>query len=164
MEMDEQFFNILHQEHEAVMITLNQMQQAATRNGGAAGELWEKFKQQITPHLIGEEKTFYATLKEIPKAKKYAVICHEQHQGLERAIFEMNSLPPQDTQNWMNEFTAFRNKLQQHIQFEEGILFGATEEVLDHSRIKDLMVKYKEAQNDARMVSIQGRYEGGFVV
>jgi hypothetical protein len=164
MEMDEQFFSLLHREHEDFMVTLNQIQQAASGDAATAGDLWEKLKGQIIPHLVGEEKTFYATLKDIPKSMKYAEQSHEQHRGLESAIFEMNSLPMQDKERWMNEFVSFRNKLQQHVQFEESILFEETEEVLNHAQIQDLMAKYKDAQDEAQKVTIQGRYEAGFIV
>lgn len=162
--MDEPILNLLHKEHEDVMTTINQIQPAYARDLKTVEDRWNAVKQQLVPHLIAEEDTFYSVLKNMPKSMNYAQQSHEQHRGLESDIFEINSIPLTDTDTWMARFNSFKTRFQQHVQFEESIIFDEAGELLSQSQLQDIMDKYQKAEVAAKKSTIEGRYEAGFLV
>lgn len=162
--MNEPVLNLLHKEHEDIMFMINQIPQTSSEDLSKLKDQWSNVKQQIIPHLVAEEKTLYDTLKDIPQAMNYAQKAHEQHRTLESDIFEVNSLPVQDTDNWMTRFNKFKADAQMHFQFEESAVFDVEQTFLDQGQRQKLMDEYQKAENEAKNSTIEGRYEAGFLV
>lgn len=164
MDVGNQFLSSLHREHEEVQALLNQIQQAAGSNMQMASDLWGQLKSKLIPHLIAEEKVFYPALKAKDRSRKYGDEAHEQHRAIESGIFELNSLPTQQTGHWTQGLHDFRMRFQQHVQFEETVVFGAASDILGTSTLNQLMTDFQKAENEAKSVTIGGRYEAGFLV
>jgi iron-sulfur cluster repair protein YtfE (RIC family) len=160
--MNEPFVSVLHQEHEDVMYLANQINNTSGSDMTKTTDLWNQLKSKLIPHLIAEETVFYPAIKAKSELVKYGDEAHNQHREIESGIFEVNSLPVQDSSGWMSTFNDFKMKLQNHIRYEETVVFDV-EQTYFRGEGQNLLNKFRKAEDEAKSVTISGRYEGGFL-
>ena len=155
--MDNQFLNLLHEEHEAVNNIFRDFDITPHERIEVLGDRWYSFKRLILPHMVAEENTFYPVLHGKSESRDDVLRSLEEHHAVEAQLAEVNNMPLTIPDEWFNRFNRLREMVLQHVQFEETTIFQDTLKVLSNGEIQAVMDKYKEAENRAReSMTVQG--------
>jgi hemerythrin-like domain-containing protein len=95
-------------------------------------------------HVALEEKKLIPFLQDQPALKKYVHVLHNDHQLIER-IFDRS----QDGLLSYRTLELFAGYVEDHIRFEERVVFAAMQEVLPENEWKDLVFEDSQQKDCA---------------
>ena len=96
----------------------------------------------LAPHVQAEERTLIPLLMNTPSLRHYAPVLHNDHLLIE-TIFERS----QDGYLSYRMLELFADTLEEHIRFEERVVFGALQEQLPESAWSALTFQEREVNN-----------------
>ncbi len=143
-----EFLDILHQEHEKVKSTLEQLTMSAG-GGSQRQQLFNMLKQDLTPHLIGEEKYFYPALQQKPDAKMDALEAIEEHHAAELFLDELDKTPIQEDR-WTAKCMVLKDLVEHHVQEEESKVFEKARKDLSEDQMQDIMQNFQKEKSRTR--------------
>lgn len=139
-------YSILHAEHVEVAKLMKEVDETTERAQKTRSELFAKIKEALTLHAKAEEKTFYATLKDHPKAKELLPEAYAEHNLIVQLIGELDS-EDCTTEAWSGKFKVFMENVEHHVEEEEGEIFKNARKALSQAeavRIGNLFLAEKE--------------------
>ena len=139
----EVFFNLLRHEHQKVMDTIMQLEQTQ----GSKTMLWTQLKQDLIPHMKGEEKYFYPILLSEDKTKENAAEAMQEHKEAESLLNQLDRMMTTSSgnrENLMSTFTSFRDAIQHHIKDEESKVFDDARQYIDENKMTDIMMNFQK--------------------
>lgn len=148
--MNEPFLNLIHKEHEEIFNIIRDLENTPPERTEVLDDRWSALKRTLLPHMVAEENTFYPVLQNKPESQNDALRSLEDHHAIEAVLFEVNNMPWQPFNEWLNRFNRLKDMVQRHIQFEESTIFQDTARVLSPDQINDIMQKYQAAEQDAK--------------
>jgi hemerythrin-like domain-containing protein len=141
--MAHEFFRTLEQEHEEVKKILDQLESTSPGAVKQKEDLFAKLKQELIPHMKGEEKHFYSLLLDKKSARKPTMEAMEEHHLAEMVLKELDKLAKNEEQ-WDAKLKVFKELLEHHIEEEEEELFEAAQDNLEPSQLDRIMSAYAE--------------------
>lgn len=145
--MHESILNTLSEEHSQLFLLLREIELAPTLE--QRSELYEQMKNEIVPHMRGEELTIYEKLrKEIAdeKALELAYISDRDHHRIREYMQKLN-LIPMDTPEWMETYKEFRLYTEAHCNEEESDLFPLAKEDFSEVELEEIGYEFEEAKH-----------------
>jgi hemerythrin-like domain-containing protein len=140
--MTHDFLEMLKKDHEEVKGIMekisNGSKSAKTKEG-----LFSKLKQELVPHMKGEEKHFYSVLVDKKKARMKAMEALEEHHVAEVVFKELDKLS-KDAENWNAKFKVLKELIEHHIEEEEEEVFETAEDELDEDMLDQIMESFEQ--------------------
>ena len=100
------------------------------------------WNDDLSPHVRAEESTLIPLLMATPSLKHYAAVLHNDHELIE-TIFERS----QDGYLSYRMLELFADTLEEHIRFEERVVFNEMQEQLPEGAWHTLSFKEREVSN-----------------
>jgi hemerythrin-like domain-containing protein len=145
--MSHEFISTLEKDHEEVQEILKKLQETSKTAVKSKEDLFMKLKQELVPHMKGEEKHFYPLLMKKKEGKELGMEAIEEHHVAEMMLKELDSLP-KDAENWNAKVKVFSEIVQHHIEEEEEEVFEKAEDLLNDDELNKIMSSFtKEKEN-----------------
>jgi hemerythrin-like domain-containing protein len=145
--MSHEFISALEKDHEEVQGILKKLQETSKTAVKSKEDLFMKLKQELVPHMKGEEKHFYPLLMKKKEGKELGMEAIEEHHVAEMMLKELDSLP-KDAENWNAKVKVFSEIVQHHIEEEEEEVFEKAEDLLNDDELNKIMSSFtKEKEN-----------------
>jgi hemerythrin superfamily protein len=109
-------------------------------------ELFSKIREELLSHAKGEEKIFYARLKQFDESRDIVQHATEEHQEVEDMIDRLSTMGYAGD-DWGELFDELKDSVKEHVKEEESEMFAAAKDVLDDDELKELEQRYLQAKN-----------------
>jgi hemerythrin-like domain-containing protein len=151
--MHQEFFNMLHKDHVEVDGILSKIEMLT---GSSRQTYLNVLKQEIVPHMRGEEKAFYPALLENSESKSDAQEGIKEHQEAESTLTRLMGMSATGSDEWMSIFNELKEQIQHHVQDEESKIFDHARTVLSEERMKAIMAEFQsEKERVKKSVSVR---------
>ncbi len=140
--MAENFFDLLHQEHEKVKGILEQLRKTPVSSVQMRHDLFEELQSNLTLHMKGEEKYFYPVLERKNDSKQDALEAEEEHHATKLILGELDGMPKQ-MEVWGAKLSVLKYMVEHHVQEEESRLFEAARKNLSQEQLQSIMQSYQ---------------------
>ncbi|RJQ65502.1 MAG: hemerythrin domain-containing protein [Desulfobacteraceae bacterium] len=147
--MAHEFFQTLEKDHEEVKAILEKLESASDGAVKTKEDLFLKLKQELIPHMKGEEKHFYPALNSKKEVKELSMQAIEEHHVAETVLKELEKLP-KSAENWSAKVQVFKEIVEHHIEEEEEEVFEAAEDALDEEDLDRIMTSFEEEKEKAK--------------
>lgn len=141
--MHEQFFGVLHTDHELFRDLLRQLSGTTGSDLKKREKLFVHFKQQITLHTKAEEKAFYTRLKEARGCYRNVLESIEEHHVIELLLNELDQISIEADQ-WRAKFGVCKELVEHHIREEEEEIFECARKALRSRRMLTILVEFRK--------------------
>lgn len=143
--MHQDFFDMLHKDHEEVEEILN-----SVKNADTAKSQIEQLNDEIMPHMLAEEKAFYPHLLELADSKHDAQEGVKEHNEAKSLLKNLMSMSTNDSKNWMNTFHELKNGIIHHIKNEESKIFKHARKLLNDDTMQTVMSEFQAEKQLAK--------------
>ena len=134
----------LAEEHGEVSMLLEKC--SLTSDPEKRRELFSKIREELLSHAKGEEKIFYARLKQFDESRELVQHATEEHQEVEDMVDRLSTMG-YSGDDWGELFDELEDSVKEHVKQEEHEMFAAAKDVLDDDELKDLEQRYIQAKN-----------------
>lgn len=147
--MAHRFLETLEKDHEEVKGILEKLESKSKTAVKGKEDLFMKLKQELIPHMKGEEKHLYPALNSDKKAHKLALEALEEHHVAETVLKELDKLS-KDAENWDAKLKVFKEIVQHHIEKEEEEVFEAAQDTLDEQELDEIMESFEKVKEKTK--------------
>jgi hemerythrin-like domain-containing protein len=141
--MTHQFIQALQKDHQEVQAILGKIQETSEGSVKTKENLFMQLKQELIPHMKGEEKHFYPLLMKKKEAQELGMEAMEEHHVAEIVLKELDSLS-KDAKNWKAKAKVFSEIVQHHIEEEEEEVFNTAQELLSEDELDTVMSSFSK--------------------
>jgi iron-sulfur cluster repair protein YtfE (RIC family) len=128
-------FAILVDDHQRVMQVFQQIEQTQDRDRRL--ELGRELKVALNAHALGEESVVYPALLATGRPQAEVQQMFEEHAMMKVSLYNLEALPSDDPR-WMEQVTALRRNIEEHVRTEEGTEFPALRQAMNPQQIQTL--------------------------
>jgi hypothetical protein len=145
--MGQNILDLLRREHVKVLSQLDELQR---RGISDRAEKFNLMKNNLLPHMAGEERVFYPRLEERGLHDLVAA-AREEHTAIRALIDRLNSISPADEGGWVRLMPDLREAMRSHVDREEKAVFEAARERLDNAELLHIGDRFEEAKGKAHL-------------
>ncbi len=146
--MAHEFLDMLHKEHKEVQGILDELSKTSMTSTDRRQELFMTLRQNLIPHLTGEEKYFYPALEEKSESKMDALAAEEEHHAARMTLGELEKTSQQD-EHWIPKLMVLKEMVDHHIKEEESKIFSDARRTLSEDRMRSIMQSYENEKSMA---------------
>jgi hemerythrin superfamily protein len=152
--MAHEFLTALEKDHKAVKGLLSQLQDESEGTVKARQDLFLKLKQELLPHMKGEEKHFYPVLMKKKEGQELGLEALEEHHIAEIMLKELDALS-KDATNWNAKVKVFAQILEHHIEEEEEEVFDSAEDLLDENELNQILSSFSKEKKTLQQIAFE---------
>jgi hypothetical protein len=142
------FLEMLHDEHEKVKDTFEKLTDE-TLSMDEKGGLFDELKDDLLPHMKGEEKLFYPRLlQDVDHAMLNAYEAIEEHKAAKSLLTQLEDATFKDIR-WDAKLLVLKEMIEHHIKDEEGKVFKDAKKLLNDEELDDIQTRYEEMKTMA---------------
>jgi hemerythrin-like domain-containing protein len=139
--MAHEFLSTLEKEHVEVQDILEKLKKTSATAVKTKEDLFMKLKQELIPHMKGEEKHFYPPLLKKKEGKEVGMEAMEEHHVAEMMLKELDSLS-KSAENWNAKLSVFSEIVKHHIEEEEEEVFEKAKDLLTDDELSKIMSSF----------------------
>jgi len=128
---------MIHSQHEMVKEIFQKME--GTDSRAEKEKLFDQLKNDIVPHMKGEEKYFYPALEKKEENKEDVLEGIEEHHATKLFLRELNGMSP-ESEHWNAKVSVLKEMVEHHVEEEEGKIFKEAQDSLS----EDDMIEIEE--------------------
>lgn len=148
--MAQNVIEILKQEHEMV---LSQFSELASKGVSDRERKYESLKENLMPHLIGEEQALYPKLKEEADMRDTILESIQEHSAVKTLLSQLDSASTSEEDVWVAKLKVIQENVKHHISEEENEIFPQMQQKMSSSDLSSLGSRYEEAKRSAMPVA-----------
>jgi hypothetical protein len=142
------FLEMLHDEHEKVKDTFEKLTDE-TLSMDEKGRLFDDLKNDLLPHMKGEEKLFYPRLlQDVDHAMFNAYEAIEEHKAAKTLLTQLDDATFKDIR-WDAKLYVLKEMIEHHVKDEEGKVFKDAKKLLKDEELDDIQTRYEEMKTMA---------------
>lgn len=145
----DEFFKMLHKDHEEVMNMLNQLKEMPDSDASGREELFTQLKSELVPHMRGEEKAFYPELQKHKASKEHAMEGLEEHHIAEVSMMELEKMS-KDEEFWSAKLSVFKELISHHVEEEESNIFEDAKNELTEEKMESIMQNFQNEKESTK--------------
>ena len=149
-EMAQNVIDILKQEHEMVLSMLSEL---ASKGISGREQKYESLKENIMPHMIGEEQALYPRLKEEAEMRDMVLESIEEHGAVKTLLGQLDSASSSEEDGWVAKLKVIQENVDHHISEEEDEIFPRMQQKMSSDELSSLGSRYEEAKRSAMPVA-----------
>lgn len=145
--MQETILNKLRQEHRELDALLQEIEGAKTSK--LRKDLFIRYKEEMIPHMEGEEITLYAKLRdEVPGEYTLRIVeeNNQEHHQMKELIQKLNFLNV-ESKEWFETFLELKHLCSMHVEHEEDKLFAEAKEDFSPDELEQFACDFEEAKH-----------------
>jgi iron-sulfur cluster repair protein YtfE (RIC family) len=147
--MAQNVIDILKQEHKMVLSQLSELSSKGTSN---REQKYNTLKENLMPHLIGEEQALYPRLME-SDMRDMALEAIEEHNAVKTLLGQLDSASTSKEDVWVAKVMVIQENVKHHIKEEEEEIFPKMQQKMSSSDLETLGSNYEEAKKGAMPVA-----------
>ena len=139
---------LLTQDHEQVMDLFDQIE--AFDEGSDAGsesgnreQIYKQVSEALSKHTEIEEKVFYPALEKFDEARDFIKQAFAEHKQVEQLLAEIDQLPIDD-EEFLDSVGELRDKVEQHVDEEEGEIFSKAQELCGKQQLEAMGIQMEQ--------------------
>jgi len=148
--MPENIIDTLKQEHEMVLSMLSEL---ASKGISGREQKYESLKENLMPHLIGEEQALYPRLKEEAEMRDMVLESIEEHGAVKTLLGQLDSASSSEEDSWVAKLKVIQENVDHHISEEEDEIFPRMQQKMSSDELSSLGSRYEEAKRSAMPVA-----------
>jgi len=148
--MAQNVIDILKQEHEMVLSMLSEL---ASKGISGREQKYESLKENLMPHLIGEEQALYPRLKEEAEMRDMVLESIEEHGAVKTLLGQLDSASSSEEDSWVAKLKVIQENVDHHISEEEEKIFPQMQQKMSSDELSSLGSRYEEAKRSAMPVA-----------
>ncbi|CVK31939.1 hemerythrin domain-containing protein [Methanoculleus bourgensis] len=148
--MAQNVIDILKQEHEMVLSMLSEL---ASKGISGREQKYESLKENLMPHLIGEEQALYPRLKEEAEMRDMVLESIEEHGAVKTLLGQLDSASSSEEDSWVAKLKVIQENVDHHISEEEDEIFPRMQQKMSSDELSSLGSRYEEAKRSAMPVA-----------
>jgi len=148
--MAQNVIDILKQEHEMVLSMLSEL---ASKGISGREQKYESLKENLMPHMIGEEQALYPRLKEEAEMRDMVLESIEEHGAVKTLIGQLDSASSSEEDSWVAKLKVIQENVDHHISEEEEKIFPQMQQKMSSDELSSLGSRYEEAKRSAMPVA-----------
>ncbi|MCK8519192.1 hemerythrin domain-containing protein [Methanoculleus sp. 7T] len=145
--MGQNILDLLRREHAKVLSQLDELQR---RGISDRAEKFNQMKNNLLPHMAGEERVFYPRLDERGLHDLVAA-SREEHAAVRALVGRLNGLSPADEEGWVRVMPDLREAMRSHVDREEKVVFPAARQEMDDALLLHVGDRFEEAKGKAHL-------------
>lgn len=149
--MGQNILSLLRQEHAKVVAQLDELQQQGLRD---RKELFNRMKNNLLPHMAGEERVFYPEL-EGRGLRDLVSGSREEHTAIRTLMDRLNRTSMDDEENWLRAMLEVREAVESHVEREENVVFPEARKRMDAALLLQLGNRFEEAKGKAHLLPLR---------
>jgi len=126
-------FEILKKDHRKVLDILEKLETSSDRAGKTRKKQFAMLRQELLPHMAGEENYFYPYVldRTTDKEQRRAVLEGiEEHRAARAVLMDSEEAGISD-ERWQPDISVLKELIAHHIDEEEDEIFDAAREVIE---------------------------------
>ncbi len=149
--MSESILNALREEHrqtEELMVQIEMAKDVVLKK-----ELYLKLKEDLIPHMEGEERTIYAHLIEDvhdEEAEEVALHAEDEHQEVKDLFSKLDNIGI-ESDEWDSTFRKLQQCVRKHVEEEESDLFAEAKEDFSKEELIEFGDEFLEAKQQVNL-------------
>ncbi|CCJ35486.1 hemerythrin HHE cation binding domain protein [Methanoculleus bourgensis MS2] len=148
--MAQNVIDILKQEHEMVLSMLSEL---ASKGISGREQKYESLKENLMPHMIGEEQALYPRLKEEAEMRDMVLESIEEHGAVKTLLGQLDSASSSEEDSWVAKLKVIQENVDHHISEEEEKIFPQMQQKMSSDELSSLGSRYEEAKRSAMPVA-----------
>ena len=148
--MAQNVIDILKQEHEMVLSMLSEL---ASKGISGREQKYESLKENLMPHMIGEEQALYPRLKEEAEMRDMVLESIEEHGAVKTLLGQLDSASSSEEDSWVAKLKVIQENVDHHISEEEEKIFPQMQQKMSSDELLSLGSRYEEAKRSAMPVA-----------
>lgn len=145
--MHDQLFRTLKTDHEEVKKIFTRIRES--ESASERRNLVDTLRKEILPHMIGEEKTVYAALRDKKEPWSDALEGYEEHHAAQVILQELAVMSPED-ERFRAKATVLKEMVEHHIREEENKIFRDLKDVLSEDRAAEILDSFNREKELAQ--------------
>jgi iron-sulfur cluster repair protein YtfE (RIC family) len=128
-----EIFDILKKDHRKVLEILEKLEGMSDRAGKTRQKQFTMLKQELLPHMAGEENYFYPYIldRTTDKEQRQAVLEGIEEHRAARTVLEDSEKAGVSDERWQPDIKVLKELIAHHIDEEEDTIFDAAREVIE---------------------------------
>jgi hemerythrin superfamily protein len=136
MNMD--VFSLLHEDHENVSLIFKKIESMRSKETEQTREqLFKELYTELTLHAEVEEDVVYPFFEEKQETASIVEESLREHEEIETLLSELKAMRPDD-EEWMSTLSELKEKVEQHVQEEEGEFFPTARTLISEGQMQRL--------------------------
>jgi iron-sulfur cluster repair protein YtfE (RIC family) len=144
IEMAQSIIDTLKQEHRVV---LSKLAELSSEGVSDRKQKYESLKDNLIPHLVGEEKALYPRLKEDSDMRSMVLESIEEHGAVKTLLSRLDDASISEEEIWVAKMKVIRENVEHHVnEEEEGEIFPAMQQKMSSDELSTLNARYMDAK------------------
>ncbi|MFW6235226.1 MAG: hemerythrin domain-containing protein [Desulfovibrionales bacterium] len=139
--------NTLRHDHQEVKDIFKKMVKSS--NESHRRELCNSLREEILPHMEGEERHIYPSLMSTKEAKADSLESLEEHKAAQTVLNELVEMDPSD-ERFIAKAKVLREMIEHHIKEEEDKIFDHLEDMKSDSELDDLLKQFNQTKEQTK--------------
>jgi len=144
--MAQNVIEILKQEHEMVLSQLSELSSIGTSN---REQKYNSMKENLIPHMIGEEKSLYPRLEEDSDMRDMALESIEEHNAVKTLLSQLDGASASEEDVWVAKLKVIEENVEHHISEEEEKIFPQMQQKMSSDELSSIGSSYEQAKKSA---------------
>jgi len=144
--MAQNVIEILKQEHEMVLSQLSELSSIGTSN---REQKYNSMKENLIPHMIGEEKSLYPKLEEDSDMRDMALESIEEHNAVKTLLSQLDGASASEEDVWVAKLKVIEENVEHHISEEEEKIFPQMQQKMSSDELSSIGSSYEQAKKSA---------------
>lgn len=144
--MAQSVIEILKQEHEMV---LSQLSELSSKGTSSREQKYNSMKENLIPHMIGEEKALYPRLEEDSDMRDMALESIEEHSAVKTLLSQLDSASSSEEDVWVAKLKVIQENVEHHISEEEEKIFPQMQQKMSSDELSSIGSSYEQAKKSA---------------
>ena len=128
---------LLKEDHEKARKLMEELAATTERGVKTREEKWTKLLKELTIHENIEEEIFYPALHEHPNLRDIVLEALEEHHLVDDIVEQLRGTPFED-EHWSAKFKVTKEKVEHHIEEEEGPMFSMVRQEFSKDELEEL--------------------------
>ena len=131
-------FNLLQEDHENVSLIFKKIESmGSTETEQTREQLFKELYTELTLHAEVEEDVVYPFFEEKQETASIVEESLHEHEEIETLLSELKAMRPDD-EGWMSTLTELKEKVEHHVQEEEGEFFPTARTLISEDQAQRL--------------------------
>jgi iron-sulfur cluster repair protein YtfE (RIC family) len=147
-------FSVLHQDHENVSTIFKKFEafKGKPATSQTCERLFKELDTELSLHAQVEEDIVYPVFEEKQETRQIIEESIEEHKEIEGLLSDLREMPPDDEslEEWMSQLEELQEKVEHHVQEEEGQLFPKAQKIISKDEAEQLGEKVQTTKNELR--------------
>jgi hypothetical protein len=141
-------YGTLSKDHGTVAALMSRLAATDADEADRRQELFTEIRDELTLHSETEDAVFYTELAKHQQLAEKIEHARSEHEEITMLLEELGEMQI-DHQSWMNKFLRLQDRVQHHVDDEEGEIFPLAEKVLSSEGAERLDDEFKARKKQA---------------